>query len=49
MLEALVEYEKIPIDMVVGTGAGFLLAACYAIYQDYNHVQKIIQKVFQVV
>lgn len=46
MLQALCEYDKIPIDMVVGTEAGFLLAACYAIYQDYSHVQNIIEKIF---
>ncbi|CAL8111651.1 unnamed protein product [Orchesella dallaii] len=48
MLQALLEYKMIPIDMVVGTGAGFLLAVLYAIYQDYDTVQKIIEKVFKV-
>lgn len=48
MLQALVEHKMIPIDMVVGTGAGFLIAALYAIYLDYNKVQEIISKIFKV-
>jgi len=48
MLQALLEYKHIPIDMVVGTGAGFLLAVLYAIHQDYDTVQQIIEKVFKV-
>ncbi|ODN06666.1 Patatin-like phospholipase domain-containing protein 7 [Orchesella cincta] len=47
MLQALIEYKMIPIDMVVGTGGGFLLAVLYAIYQDYDTVQKIIEKIFK--
>ena len=38
------EKEKIPIDMIVGTSMGAIIGACYAVYANAAEVEALVRK-----